>query len=112
MEERITLEGIVEKVNFEYLSEGRESDIFVGYCLYVLIQGDDGTLYNTFIEREGDEDSPAIHHLQQLYDRLHIASISNQRVRVTVVKQDDKKDMPLYRVVKPYQILSKETKSK
>ena len=94
-DERICLEGAVkgvDLVNFNVYNSR----------LFVLIESN-GMLYNTFIERDGNisDHSTIIIHLEQTSNALRQA----KRVKVTVEKQDGREDMPLYRVIKQYQIL-------
>ena len=118
----IELEGLLRDVDLD-------SDTSAGdevYRLCVLIEGPDGILYNTFIERNLGDYGPSsreyepLHQIEELlHNEMYIECDRGQSQRrkkqpplvtVTVVRSSDSKDdLPLYRAVSPYRIVRSRT---
>ena len=105
-ENAITLEGVIIDTGFN-----EDGDTFSNvYRLYVLIKSDTGEFFSTSLEKKAPhvtypEKTPeyvALYHLYSALSRGH-----GRRVAVTIIRSDSSEAMPLYKVIKQYQILEK-----
>ena len=108
-QEHLTVEGIIRDVSFEERKESNYNHYYDSYRLYVLLLSETGQFFSTYIEKDstGQLDSdkePPIQHLEKLANTLE--KYVGYRVKVTVARDTKSKDdMPLYRVIKQYQII-------
>ena len=97
--EEIELEGIVQDTDLTRCWD----DTGNGHtnCLYVLIQAEDGLLYNTILKNNNERLVSQLRHTIRQGDKI--------RVRVKKdAKETEDEGLPVYRVLSQYQVLSKE----